>query len=273
MIALREPAPDIPAAIDRLTRTVSASRLACFHSCRLKFFFRYVEEIRKPCSAALFVGRMVHEALRVWSKTRWKGGDTSADALRPGFEAAWVSQQKDEPVAWNQEEETEASLRQKTWGLVAAYLAATPIPANEKPQAVEVSVEADLSAHGLPRLTGIIDLVRPPGIVVDYKTAAQTTQPERLLHQHESQLAIYGLLYREATGERESGFEIHSIIKTKVPKILVTRCAPMDQRRHDNLLRSIESYMYGVEANDFVPSPGIGCAACEYLRECRQWNG
>ena len=51
MIALTPPArmPTVPAD-DHLTRVVSASRLNCFHACRLKFYFRYVVELIKPVS-------------------------------------------------------------------------------------------------------------------------------------------------------------------------------------------------------------------------------
>ena len=74
MIALapaRKPA--VPDPTEHLTSVVSASRLNCFHSCRLKFYFRYVLELVKPSTAALFVGKAVHAALQQWSTARWRG--------------------------------------------------------------------------------------------------------------------------------------------------------------------------------------------------------
>ena len=56
--------PVVPDPTAHLTSVVSASRLNCFHSCRLKFYFRYVLELAKPGSAALFVGKAVHAALQ-----------------------------------------------------------------------------------------------------------------------------------------------------------------------------------------------------------------
>ena len=44
---------------DLLTK-VSASRLNCFHQCRLKFFFRYVRKLKKDKTPALHVGTTVH---------------------------------------------------------------------------------------------------------------------------------------------------------------------------------------------------------------------
>jgi putative RecB family exonuclease len=39
-----------------LQATASASRLSLFLQCRLKFFFRYVERIKKPKTPALHLG-------------------------------------------------------------------------------------------------------------------------------------------------------------------------------------------------------------------------
>ncbi len=78
--------------------------------------------------------------------------------------------------------------RSKVWGLVEMYLRETPIPLAEKPMGVEVSVERDLSEHGLPILRGIIDLVRSNGQIVDFKTSATTPTVEQAEHRNQPQL-------------------------------------------------------------------------------------
>ena len=133
--------PVVPDPTAHLTSVVSASRLNCFHNCRLKFYFRYVLELVKPGSAALFVGKAVHAALQAWSTARWRGQEHDASALREGFLMNWITGQEDAPVAWEAGEEDEQ--QEKAWGLVDMYLRDTPIPAEEKPEAVEVRVEAD----------------------------------------------------------------------------------------------------------------------------------
>ena len=104
---------------------------------------------------------------------------------------------------------------------------------------------------------------------MDFKTTAQSPNEEQVLHKNETQLTAYGLLYREATGEKESGFELHHLVKTKVPKLIVTRHEPITEKQKAKLFRSIDSYMDGVEREDWVPSPGLQCAACEFFTECR----
>jgi putative RecB family exonuclease len=268
-IAPAAKAPTSPAPARDLTSVVSASRLNTFHACRLKFCFRYVMELLKPATAALFVGKAVHAALQQWSTARWRGQPHDAQSLKAGFLTGWISAQEDEPVAWDGDEDAQ---QEKAWGLVDMYLRETPIPAGEKPEAVEVRVEADLAGHGLPTLVGIIDLVRPGGRIVDFKTSAATPNAEQVIHRSQTQLTAYGILYREATGKPESGFELHHLVKTKTPKLVVSQAPAITENQKTKLFRLIESYLDGVEREDFVPSPGLQCASCEFFNECRAWS-
>ncbi|GEM_PF-5892308 len=43
-----------------------------------------------------------------------------------------------------------------------------------------------------------------------------------MAHLNDTQLASYGVLYREGTGKKESGVELHHLVKTKNPKLAVT---------------------------------------------------
>ena len=138
---------------------------------------------------------------------------------------------------------------------------------------VEVRVEADLSKHGLPSLLGIIDRIRPGGRILDYKTSSTTPQSASVLHRNDTQLTAYGLLYRDATGDRESGLELHHLVKTKVPKLVVSTFDPITEGQKTKLFRTIESYVDGVQKGDFVPSPGLHCANCEFFNECRASTG
>jgi CRISPR/Cas system-associated exonuclease Cas4 (RecB family) len=267
MIAIH---PDHTSKVDPVARIldepVSASRLNLFHSCRLKFYFRYVLKISKPTSPALHVGKTVHAMLQEWSKRRWMGKPASSENLLEPFNEHWRSSLLDDPVAFEENEAEDA--KAKAWALVEMYLRDTPIPLDEKPMGVEVSVERDLSEHGLPSLRGVIDLVRADGRIVDFKTSATTPNLEQVLHRNEVQLTAYGLLYREATGERETGFELHHLVKTKVPKLVVTKHRSVSEVQQNKLFHSMESYVSGVQREDWVPSPGLQCVSCEFFNEC-----
>ena len=132
-------------------------------------------------------------------------------------------------------------------------------------------MEADLTHHGLPTLVGIIDLVRPGGKVIDFKTSGKTPDPEQVGHLNDIQLSGYGVLYREVTGKKESGLELHHLVKTKAPKVVVTEMPAISDVQEHRLYHVMKSYVHGLERKDWVPSPGMQCASCQYLSECRAW--
>jgi len=267
-VQVSSPAPPVakPNPIEALQKTVSASRLNCWLQCRLKFFFRYVEQITKPPTPALHVGSVVHLVLQAWNMARWRKQAFELERFKSLFDKGWA----DQPAAINWDSE-EPAQKSGAWSLLEVYFTETPIKANEMPEAVEVPMETDLSKHGLPTLIGILDLVRAGGRIVDFKTAGKTPSAEDAIHLNEIQLSCYSVLYREATGKQESGRELHHLVKTKAPKIIITQLGPMNEAQQVRLFRIMDSYQEGVAREDFVPSPGFHCAGCEFFSECRRF--
>lgn len=276
--------PDpLPASGDPgLLAYLSASRLKAWQTCRRQFYFRYVARVAVPTAPALFIGTQIHEVLKLWNWARWKDESPEPAALRERFEQNWRDGLAAEPdIAWETGEGEAAQVteqaREHAWDLLETYFAQTPIGPEEKPEGVEVEVQCELvgSAGGgiLPPLKGIIDLVRPRGVIVDYKTAARMPDPALAAHQHETQLACYALLYREATGERETGFELHHLIKTKQPKVVITTLAPLRDTQVDDLHRLIEDYLDGIAREAWIASPGQHCGWCDHFESCRNWRG
>lgn len=257
--------------VDEVLKTVSASRLQLFHQCRLKFYFRYVLRLAKPRTSALFFGSMVHSVLQSWNLTRWRIGQVDQDALKQKLESEWIQDQKKQPVTWEAGEEQKA--KADSWSLFETYLQQTPITLDERPEGVEVSLEVDLTNRGLPRLIGILDLVRKGGRIVDFKTASTTPTREKVEHMHEVQLSCYSLLYRASTGRTEGGRELHHLVKLKTPKVVITEFPPMTQQQEIKLFRIMESYVNGIQNEDWIPSPSpMSCACCEFFKECRNWS-
>ena len=257
-------------SIDELVANVSASRLSTWTQCRLKFWFRYVLGLHKPKSASPHVGSSVHSVLKYWNKARWKGEQASLKQLHDVYSAAWVEEQADNPVDWDGADEAEE--KKVGWRLLETYFRESPIQPDEKPEAVEVSVEADLARRGLPKLIGIIDLIRAGGRIVDFKSSGKTPDPEQVGHLNEIQTTAYAILYRESTGRPETGIEIHHLIKTKNPKLIVTLLEPATENQQTRLFRVMESYVSGLQRKDWIPSVGFQCAGCEFFTECRQWH-
>lgn len=250
---------------------ISATRINTWQQCRLKFYFRYVARLEKPATPALHIGRTVHASLRLWNLARWRGDEIDPRELWPRFCQDWDEDQLGQDIDWG-DRETEREKKEHAWRMLLRYFDETPIPPDERPEGVEVRVERDLSDRGLPPLVGIIDLVRGGGLIVDFKTAASTPQPDQAAHANETQLCCYALLYREATGGAESGFELHHLVKTKEPKIVITSLDPMSEKQEARIFRILDSYVSGVSAGDHVPSPGIHCSFCQFFGECRRWH-
>ena len=89
--------------------------------------------------AALHVGTTVHSVLQQWNLARWRRTALDISALKAVFEQAWISQ---EGIDW---EESEEPARQSEWAVLETYFRDTPIPADEKPEGVEVTVGALVS--------------------------------------------------------------------------------------------------------------------------------
>ena len=257
--------------IAQLQQSVSPSRLALFQSCRLKFFFRQVLRLRKRKTAALHVGLVVHDVLRAWNRARWRREVSSPHLLYAAYTAAWMAGQADEPVAWESPVEEEEQ-KQAGWRLAETFFRETTLRSTDKPDGVEVPVEAALSAHGLPRLVGVLDLVQA-GRIIDFKTASQTPTSARAALLHATQVAAYALLYRENTGSMEAGVEIHHLVKLKQPRLVVIALPPCGEREQSRLFRIVDAYVAALERCDFIPSPGLQCAACEFFGECTAWPG
>lgn len=250
---------------EELQRTVSASRLGAWLSCRLKFFFRYLSGIPKAPTASLHVGSVIHAVLQEWNLARWRGAPLQGDLVRSLFDQFWIEKQAGVSIRWD---DSEVEIRTGAFSLLETYPRQTSIPLDERPEGVEVSVELDLARYGLPTLVGVLDLVRAGGRIVDYKTTGRTPDQDKVVHTTEIQTTAYALLYREATGRRENGIELHHLVRLKSPKIVITQ---IGVARQEKFQRLIESYNHGLEREDFVPSPGIQCSTCEFFQECRLW--
>lgn len=253
--------------IRSLQEEVSASRLSLFLQCRLKFYFRYVLRLKRPKSASLHVGNAVHSALKAWSKGRWLEKPLTLKELHDAYSTAYADISEGS-VLWEAGEEEE----EKTtgWRLCDTYIRQNATMASIKPDAVEVSVEADLAEHGLPRLIGILDLVQQ-GKIIDFKTSSTTPNPTTVQHLHDLQVSSYAVLYRHNTGKKENGIELHHLVKLKNPKLCITEMPPMSDKQQHRLFHLMDTYYEELGRAEFYPSPSFACMGCEFFAECRRW--
>jgi len=248
---------------------ISASRLGCWQQCRRKHYFRYIANIPSEPSSAMHLGKVVHSALQQWNLWRWEKKPYTREELQSTFLTEWETELRNHPIAWKNETEQE-TLRNKAWDLVTAYLDANIIDDDENIAGVEVRLEAKVDDE-LPPIIGIVDLVREGGRIVDYKTAAKSPTQNSIAHTHGTQLGIYAMLYRHCTGAKEGGIELHHLVKTKTPKIVVSEIPPLADREIENVIELMHRYVDAVKSEDFTASPSFLCAGCEHLDRCKRW--
>lgn len=257
---------EVGSALDYL----SASRLSCWQQCRRKHYFRYVRKLPSKDTPAMLLGRVVHAVLQEVNHARWSGDVDWENIWQSSFDGIWEGELAQTQVRWKNDSE-EAQTKAKARELVQAYLQSDESKLESRIAGVEVTLESPL--QGYPPLVGILDLVDADGRIIDYKTAAQTPNEESASHQHGTQLAFYALLYRLCSGRTEKALELHHLIKTKEPKVRVTKIPPLPHSRIKELLDLMKKHVAAVKAGDYTSSPSFLCAGCDYLAECRAWKG
>jgi hypothetical protein len=181
---------------------------------------------------------------------------------------SWESLAAEEQMEFSSTAEI-TSLQQDAQSLVSAYLA--QLPASEPPPLlVETSLETPLidpftgEDFGIP-LVGIVDLVIPDSggpVICDFKTASKSNQPHEIMH--EVQLTAYSLLYRGVSQTIESGLEIRTLVKTKIPKIDNHRFPRRTEAHFRRFFDLIRAYLDDLHANGFLYRPSWTCAMCEF---------
>ncbi len=257
---------------------ISPSRLNLWIRCPLSWRLRYLDGIRTPTSPALFVGKVCHSSLEAFYRHRMLGITLSPDDVITRMDAGWDQTVTEEQMTFDSTAQ-EATLRQQVANLVQAYLAQIP-PDEPRPLAVEATMEVPLvdpftgEDLGIP-LLGIVDLVLDDvdgPVVRDFKTSSRSAPPFEVTH--EVQLTSYAYLFRRSTGLEEVGLEIHSLIKTKTPKIEGHRYPARTDAHFRRLFGVIREYLDALDRGRFNYRPGWGCAMCDFRdSHCRQWAG
>ena len=127
---------------------------------------------------------------------------------------------------------------------------------------------------GIP-LLGIVDLVLDGAAgptIIDFKTTSRSAPPHEITH--EVQLSCYAWLFRQSTGQQESGLEIRSLVKTKQPQMQTHRYPARRDLHFARLFTLIRAYLDDLDAGRFLYRPGHACTMCEHrATHCARWAG
>jgi hypothetical protein len=224
--------------------------------------------------------RLHNSGLEIYYRHRMLGitlqpGDV-AGRMIDGWDAAV---EEDEMIF--AKEEDEMAVKKQAVDLAAAYLAHVPDD-EPAPKAVEVTMKVPLvdpfTGEDLRiSLLGVVDLLLPEDdgqAIIDFKTSSRSAPPHEITH--EVQLSCYAYLFRQATGQNESGLEIRSLVKTKTPKIEFHEYPARTEDHLRRLFALIREYIDAIDSGKFNYRPGWGwgCAMCDHRdSHCRRWAG
>ena len=254
-----------------LSEYFSVSRLKTFLTCRLKFFFHYVEGIRKPTSPNLHLGKVVHEGLQYFHKAKWRNGDTSKEAVLEYYNDQFVEMQINDPVTFKTAEDEAKSLATGE-RVLTAYLDSDYAKDLKTPVGVETRLEVNNDLLPM-KLLGFVDLVKEGNIPVDFKTSAATPNLVNQTWAHELQIVAYQIMIEEATGETPDGAELVWLVKTKTPKVVPLTLPKASQIQKDRFYYLANQYAIGIARKNYYPSVGPSCDWCSFRQECSQWKG
>jgi len=256
---------------------ISPSRLNCWIKCPLAFRLRYLDGIKTPPNANLFVGKVVHSSMELWYRHRQLGIAIEAADITRRLVESWGRAAEEEGMTFASAAE-EKVLQEQALGLVAAYLNQVPVD-EARPMAVETTLEMPLidpstgENLGIP-LLGIVDLILDESegpMVADFKTSSRSS--ESLEITHEIQLSSYAWLFRQVQGRSEAGLEIRSLIKTKLPKVEIHRYPARTDAHFRRLFSVICEYLDALDSGRFNYRPGFGCGMCDFRSQCCSWAG
>lgn len=250
---------------------ISASRLKSFLTCRLRFYFEKVLGLQQPVNVKAHLGRCVHSALKEFHRARWLDKPLSqAQLLEVFHKEFWATEARSHVEDVPDEDWRKQSMDGER--VLLAYMISGVQPLAERPIGVEVPLKEDIPDLPLP-LYGIVDLIRPGPVAVDFKTVAATPNLEIEGWLHEVQLVTYALLIEAATGEPIEGSELVFLVKTKQPKVIAHRVeapTPVQRARFRTLANQ---YVKAVQNQDYYPCPGQHCSWCPFREPCAAWQG
>ncbi len=164
---------------------LSPSSVKSYLACPLNYFYDRVVGLREKTSVALHVGKAIHATLQAFNTARWRGTDSSEEAMQEAFSRHFLKLEQQEGPIDYEDEAARSKARETAWNTVRAYFTS---PEATRDSGTPLGVEVELSAHipGLPvPIKGTIDLVQSDLTAVDYKSAASKPNPAQAAFDHE----------------------------------------------------------------------------------------
>lgn len=250
---------------------LSASQLNLYIQCSLKYKFQYVDRLPKPFKpSGLAFGSAIHAALAWLHREITQGNGVSLPQLHRIFAADWYAQKLGAEIRYK-ESETEAGLMTLGKEILRLYFSHPKgaIQSTELPFVVPLVNPAtgeDLHMD----LEGFIDLIEDDDTIVEFKTSAQSMNPQEV-HDH-MQLTVYSYAYWMLYDRPLKRLKIVNFVKTKRPRIAVLGTTRNDHD-HQQFCSLANQVLKAIRSGVFFPHRSFLCKDCEFRDPCREWKG
>lgn len=256
--------------MEKGVKTYSHSRLSTFEQCKLKFKFRYIDQIIPdiPKSIEAHLGSCVHDCLE-WIYNQVKKGEVpSIDATIVYYSNQWEKNYEDEIEIVNKELTVKDYFNKGVSFLINYYTENQPF--KDGTLETEKKITIQLEESGKYRIIGFIDrlsqnLETGELEIHDYKTA--NTLPRKEKFEDDRQLALYSIALKEMFPGKKIKLIWHYLAHNQ--KIVSTRTEEqLAQLKEDtlNLIKKIEA------TTEFPHKKSHLCNWCEYKSMCPAWQ-
>jgi putative RecB family exonuclease len=254
-----------------MVKVFSHSRLSTFEQCKLKYKFRYIDniipEIEKTIESHL--GSVVHSALEWLYREVKRGKIPSTEEVLIFYSREWEREYQDEIPIAKKYLTKEDYFNRGIKFIVDYYQGHHPFSDNTID--IEKEIFLDLDETGEYKIRGFIDrlvynLETGEYEVHDYKTSGNLPSQEKI--ENDRQLALYSIAVRELYGKDKKVRLIwHYLFFNK--RIHSERTdEQLEKLKEDTLIliKEIE------KTEDFVPMKSVLCGWCEYKSICPAWG-
>jgi len=250
---------------------LSSTQITLYLQCPRRYRFMYVDEIKPSFkSAAIAFGSAIHSAIAYLAEEKKRGNGFNLAKLISTFRADWEAQKCDELRF--KEGENEGEFLDKGISLLKLVFEESKdwrIKAAELPFSVPI-LDPSTGEEIIPvPLTGFIDLVLEPHVIIEIKTGIRKWSEENI--QNNIQVSLYAYAYRTLFGqEPQVYFKI--LLRQRTPRIdnLVASRSQEDIEWSINLMKEVYE---GIKSGIFFPNPGWYCPDCEYENLCKGKKG
>ena len=272
----QEPGPGIQAAAMTGRDYLSYSQVTTYQSCKLKFFYTYVEG-RKPeaISAAMLLGSAIHKAIEEHFQTLLAAeSPLTVEQMMTTYRRHWQEEVGDIPIQYPREdtEDTMASTAQR---MLEQFVQSPLAKPTGKVLGLEESIRFRLSPD-IPDILSRVDMLEHCGdelVITDFKTARSMWSQETA-EEHADQLNLYGAAAEPMARELGAKVKLRFIVltKAKTPKVEefpITHDPDRIQRVSTVIQRVFQDMQTGV----VYPNPSVmNCAGCPHQGKCKSWH-